>query len=347
MMGSEVLVFEEGTDLETVHRESRLLDKIKTRGGLPRIGLTTNGSFRRIVDGEQVGKAVAHQLDVIVVDMLEDVSRVWYEKDYDPDEAAFPDCWSHLGDVPASDVKKAGAPKCSKCKYNIEGSGNKGKGKACRYYRRVAVLIPGLGDELYQIGFASKSLFGDPRDGWYPFEKYKNFLKANKYGPDTVVTRVRYELDDPHDSTMKVKFKAMRALTQEEADYVTAAQEGGETDQFLKLTAFEASAESEAAEEAPVEEKLELPDAPPEAPAGNPFDADGSEPAEEAAPPKAKPRAKAKAKPQAKAAPTDPFADEEAPPTVKTKPAKAEVVEEEDADLGDIVDEWVQAKDSG
>ena len=39
-----------------------------------RIQTNTNGTFKRIVGGEQIGKAVPHQLDVIVVDLLTDPS---------------------------------------------------------------------------------------------------------------------------------------------------------------------------------------------------------------------------------------------------------------------------------
>ena len=92
---SNITIFEEGSSLPTVKRASRLADKISSGGGLRRIQTNTNGTFKRIVGGEQIGKAVPHEINVIIVDMLKDVSREYYASEYDPEgKATLPDCWS-------------------------------------------------------------------------------------------------------------------------------------------------------------------------------------------------------------------------------------------------------------
>ena len=72
---SNITIFEQPNSLPTVKRESRLADKISSGWGIRRIATNTNGTFKRIVGGEQIGKAVPHEINVIVVDMLKDVSR--------------------------------------------------------------------------------------------------------------------------------------------------------------------------------------------------------------------------------------------------------------------------------
>jgi len=55
---SNITIFEEQSGFATVKRESRLADKISSGSSLRRIQTNTNGTFKRIVGGEQIGKAV-------------------------------------------------------------------------------------------------------------------------------------------------------------------------------------------------------------------------------------------------------------------------------------------------
>ena len=236
-MSNAVSIFEDKSGLATVRRESKLADKMGSGGGsLRRIALNTNGTFRRIVGGEQIGKAIPHELNIIIVDLLKDVSRVYYEGEYDPDaKPSAPDCFSNLGDKPDVNAKDAQASACSSCPQNVVGSGIKGKGKACRFQRRLAVLA--VGDpkgEVYQLAVPAKSLFGKGVGNEHPFESYKNFLRANGEGCDTVVTKVMYDLDA---DTMELKFKAVRHLTEAEVELVEAAQADPETQRYVVLTA--------------------------------------------------------------------------------------------------------------
>lgn len=52
---SNITIFEESSSLPTVRRESRLADKISSGTSLRRIQTNTNGTFKRIVGGEQIG----------------------------------------------------------------------------------------------------------------------------------------------------------------------------------------------------------------------------------------------------------------------------------------------------
>jgi len=266
---SNITIFEDQSSLPTVKRESRLADKIGSGTSLRRIATNTNGTFKRVVNGEQIGKAVPHEINIIVVDMLKDVSREFYASDYDPEgKASLPDCWSADGRTPDAKAPNRQGSGCATCSMNIDGSGAKGRGKACRFKRRIAVLVEGdpTGD-IYQMSFAAKSLFGKGVGNEHPFESYCNYLKANGEAPDTVVTKVMYDLDA---DTLTLKFKAVRHLTQDEADLVDAAFASGEAQRYIQLTTSEvdgAKAQPVKAIEAP---KATLFDAPEEEEAAEP-----------------------------------------------------------------------------
>lgn len=231
-----VTIFQDSSNLPTVRRQSRLAEKISVGNSLRRIQTNTNGTFKRIVGGEQIGKAVPHALNVIVVDQLSDVSRTYYAEEYDPKgEAKLPDCWSNDGRTPDARATNPQSTACKTCEMNVAGSGAKGKGKACRFRRHLAVIVEGdPSGEVYQLGLAAKSLFGDAVGNTYPYEAYARFLKANGEGPDSVVTRVMY---DTEADTLTLKFQAVRHLTQEESDLVDAALADPETERYVQLVA--------------------------------------------------------------------------------------------------------------
>lgn len=235
---SNVTIFEDQSSLPTVKRESRLAEKISSGTSLRRIATNTNGTFKRVVNGEQIGKAVPHELNIIVVDMLKEVSREYYASDYDPEgKASLPDCWSADGRNPDAKAPNRQGSGCATCPKNIDGSGTNGRGKACRFKRRIAVLVEGdPSGDIYQMSFAAKSLFGKGTGNEHPFESYCNYLKANGEAPDTVVTKVMYDLEA---DTLTLKFKAVRHLTQEESDLIDAAFASGEAQRYIQLTTSE------------------------------------------------------------------------------------------------------------
>ena len=210
------------------------------RGGVSRIATNTNGTFKRIVKGEQVGKAIRGEFNAIIVAMLAKPGRSYYASAYDPDaKPTLPDCWSDLGDVPVAGAANKQAANCANCPQNISGSGTNGKGRACRFQRKVALLLEGdETGEIYQFQIPAKSLFGDGEGNTHPFESYCRFLVANGTAPDMVVTNIAYNLDA---ETMELVFSPVRPITDEEYDAVAAAQADPNTDKLIRLTAGEAA----------------------------------------------------------------------------------------------------------
>jgi hypothetical protein len=121
------------------------------------------------------------------------------------------------------------------CPKNVKGSGSNGQGKACRYERRLAVLVAGdSSGDIYQITVPGGSLFSNNEGNRYGFEGYKKFLLANNAAPDTVVTSLIYDLET---DTAKLWFKAASYLNVQQAAAVDVAQKDPTTDRYLKLTA--------------------------------------------------------------------------------------------------------------
>jgi hypothetical protein len=276
---SNITIFEESTNLPTVRRESRRMDRMSSTSGVSmrRIGLSNGRTFKRIVGGEQIGKSVSDQLEVIIVDWMPEPSRKFYLAAYDKDaKATLPDCWSNDGVKPDAGSKNRQQDTCASCLKNVKGSGTNGKGKACRYERRLAVLIAGdPSGDVYQIAIPGASLFADTEGSAYGFESYRKFLMANNEAFDTVVTRIVY---DTEADTAKVRFKATRHLTEVESGLVDLAQDDPETERYIKLTV--GAVDGAAAPKQQAAKTLTL-ESKPEAPATNPFGDDDEEDVEE------------------------------------------------------------------
>jgi len=195
----------------------------------------SKGVFRRIVNGKEAGKIKDGHMNVIVINALPKVSRQFYATAFDPDAApTLPDCWSNLGDVPDPKAANKQAASCATCQQNIDGSGTNGKGRACRFNRRVAVLLEGdMSGDVYQFNIPAKSLFGKGTGNTHPFESYIKFLPANGESVDRIVTQISF---DENETADVLKFTPVRHLTDEEIDVVEAAQSTAESKTVIQLT---------------------------------------------------------------------------------------------------------------
>lgn len=237
---SNVTIFKNQTAVSTSTRALSDLAKSLTTSGVTsrRIQTNTNGTFKRIVNGEQIGNAVRGEINVIILDLLPKVSRTFYKEKFDPNkEATLPDCWSNLGDRPETNAPNPQASNCADCKMNIAGSGENG-GRACRFQRRIAVLVEGdTSGDVYQFNVPAKSLFGKGTGNVHPFESYIKYLLANGESPDNVVTNVRF---DDNAATMELLFTPIRNISDEEYEMVKTAQANPQTKRYTMLTVAQA-----------------------------------------------------------------------------------------------------------
>lgn len=238
---SNVAIFkQQGAVSTTGTRElSDLAKSLAASTTTRRIQTNTNGTFRRIINGEQIGNAIRGEINVIIVGALSKVSRTYYENEYDPDAPpTLPDCWSNLGDKPEAAAGNKQHTNCADCPQNIVGSGKNGVGRACRFQRRISVLVEGdSSGDVYQFNVPAKSLFGKGTGNVHPFESYVKFLLANGESPDNVVTNVSYDLNA---KTMELLFTPLRNISDEEYELVRVAQAKPETKMYTMITVAQA-----------------------------------------------------------------------------------------------------------
>lgn len=236
---SDLTIFKQQNAVTTGKRE--LSDLAKTLSSVTttrRIQTNTNGTFRRVVNGEQIGNAVRGEINVIILHALPKVSRQYYSKPYDPDgEPTLPDCWSNLGDKPEAAASNKQHANCADCPQNIKGSGGNER-RACRFQRRISVLVEGdSSGDVYQFSVPAGSLFGKGTGNVHPFESYVKFLLANGESPDNVVTNISYDLNA---KTMELLFTPLRNISDEEYELVRAAQSKPETKMYTMITVAQA-----------------------------------------------------------------------------------------------------------
>lgn len=267
---SNLAIFKNAGAVSNIRRPvSELTKSVATTTSVRRIQTNTNGTFKRIVGGEQIGKAIRGEFNAIIVSMLPKVSRTFYAGKYDPNaKPTLPDCWSNNGDVPEAKAPRRQAANCASCPNNIDGSGENGKGKACRFQRRVALLLEGdVSGDVYQFNIPAKSLFGKGNGITHPFESYVRFLAANEESIDYVVTNIAYNLDA---DTMELQFTPVRPITDAEYELVVAAQADPATQRMVQLTVSEADGATAPATKAKpimIEQQVEEDEEPPMKPA--------------------------------------------------------------------------------
>jgi hypothetical protein len=330
---SNLAIFKDQNAVSNIRRPvSDLTKSVATSVAVNRIQTNTNGTFKRFVKGEQVGRAIRGEFNAIIVSMLPKVSRTFYAGKYDPDaKPTLPDCWSNNGDVPEAKATNRQAANCANCPKNIDGSGENGKGKACRFQRRVALLLEGdVTGDTYQFNIPAKSLFGKGNGITHPFESYVRFLAANDESVDYVVTNIAYNLDA---DTMELQFTPVRPITDAEYELVLAAQADPATQRLVQLTV----AEADGATAKPAKPKQQV------------IEQEEEEEEEEEAPP-AKPAKRAE-KIEKAATPAwlddgdDEEEEEEAPKvTAKRAPKKVETVKATN-DLAGVLDAWADEDD--
>lgn len=94
-------------------------------------------------------------LDCVLIDMNPHISKVWFDKPFDPNgDWTPPDCWSDNGIGASRQASRPQSALCSTCPNNVWGSAVSnisGKGtKACHDVQKFALLIPG-DDTVYQL----------------------------------------------------------------------------------------------------------------------------------------------------------------------------------------------------
>lgn len=203
-----------------------------------------NGIFRKVVGGEEMGK-VKGDLNVVIVNASPHVGRIFYSSQWTPDaEPTAPDCFSNDGRSPDPEAASPQATRCDACPQNIKGSGQ-GQSKACRYSRRIAVMLEddfgtALEGEVYQMNLASKTLFGDSgSDRHFTFENYAKYFANNGKSVDHFVTQLSF---NEHNDNQSVLFSPVRYITKDEYMVTSKAAESEAVRKMVVMTPYQADA---------------------------------------------------------------------------------------------------------
>lgn len=222
-----------------------------------------NGMFRKEIGGKEMGK-VKGDLNVIIVNSSPKVGRIFYAKMWTPDvEPTAPDCFSNDGQTPDAKAGNPQAERCDTCERNIKGSGQ-GNSKACRYSRRIAVVLEDdfgtpLEGEVYQMNLASKSLFGEsPSDNTHMFESYVKYLGNNGKSLDWYITRLGFNEDNDNQSLL---FTPIEHINRNQYDVVSKVGNTPAVQKMVTMTPFEAQTSGTQKLSAPnkVEDAIEEP----------------------------------------------------------------------------------------
>lgn len=220
---------------------SDLTKQLAGKTGVKRI-VPKNGIFRKVVGGEEMGK-VKGALNVVIVNASPHVGRIFYAKQWSPDaEPTAPDCFSNDGQTPDAGSANPQADRCDACQQNIKGSGM-GNSKACRYSRRIAVVVEeefgtSLEGEVYQMNLASKSLFGEsPSDNTHTFENYTKYLANNGKSLDYVVTQMSFNEDNDNQSVL---FTPIRFINKGEFGVTSKLGSKPEVQKLVVMTPYQA-----------------------------------------------------------------------------------------------------------
>lgn len=286
--------------------EDNLTDKIAGSGGARRISIEGN-VFREIIGGKEVRVSEDRAMQVVVVNAAA-VSRTYYAGTYVKGQKMKPTCWSSDTQAPDTQVPEdqRQARFCKDCPQNIKGSATQGEGRACRFSQRIAVVLAGdngIDNNIYQVSLPATSVFGDADGQKMPLQAYGRFLKAHNTHVISVVTEMRFDSA----GQMKLVFKPVRPLNEDELRSVIALREHPDTLKAITMTVSQMDQSDEAGQKAaPVAEPVK--DVP-----------------------------KVEAKPQPKAEKVEPEVIDE-PKKVVKKTAATEVTEK--TDLADIVGDW-------
>lgn len=200
------------------------------------------GVFRLLVNGQQVAAIEDRFLDVVIVRAAPNIGRTFYAKAYDPEAATGPDCWSADGEKPDKSSSSPQSTACVTCDQNKGGSGQ-GSSRACKYSQRLAVTLANdISGDVLQLQLPAMSIFGKEEGENRPLQAYARYLVAQGYGPETLVTRMRF---DTKAESPKLYFKPMRWLTEEE--YAEAQRQGDTEDAKRAVTMTVAAVDKVAA----------------------------------------------------------------------------------------------------
>jgi len=205
-------------------------------GGFPVISIKgkvfhiQRGDVRELVTKVGTDDEPAPSLEVVILSVNPNKSKVYYNTGFIEGSVAKPTCYSNNGVAPAEDAEEQQSKKCNVCPHNQWGSritDSGGKGKACGDSMRLCVAAAGMINDpmLLRVPAATLKTLG----------LYGTQLSKRGVEPQYVITKVGFDYNVAHPA---LTFKAVRFVEEAELALVedTLVEESELIDQITGVT---------------------------------------------------------------------------------------------------------------
>lgn len=195
------------------------------------------GVFRKIVGGKEVAALEDRHMNIVFVKLSHNPSRTYYTERYEEGAKISPVCWSSDSKKPDAEVKSPQATTCDKCQWSIKGTGQDGKGTACRLSWRTAVVLPSdpAGDVM-QLVIPAASVFGDEESGRWPFRSYVQMLASHNISAQAVVTKMSF---DTKAASPRILFNPVGVVSAEDLQTVREQGASHAAESAVKMTVYQ------------------------------------------------------------------------------------------------------------
>ena len=201
------------------------------------------GVFRKIVGGKEVSTADSAVMNIIIIKMAHNPSRVYYKDSYEEGKRVSPVCWSNDSKKPDEEVRKPQAKSCHTCPNSVRGSGSGGVGTSCRLSWRVAIVLANDPEgDILELVLPSNSCFGKEEQSKWPFKTYIQMLADNNVSAGRIVTKMQF---DPNSAKPRELFSPVEAAEDWVLEVVKDQAENQAAHNAIKLTVYQVDDEED------------------------------------------------------------------------------------------------------
>jgi hypothetical protein len=195
------------------------------------------GVFRKIVGGKEVSTADSAVMNIIIIKMAHNPSRVYYKDSYEEGKRVSPVCWSNDSKKPDVEVRRPQAKSCHTCPSSVRGSGFGGVGTSCRLSWRVAIVLANDPEgDILELVLPSNSCFGKEEQSKWPFKTYIQMLADNNVSAGRIVTKMQF---DPNSAKPRALFSPVEAAEDWVLEVVKDQAENQAAHNAIKLTVYQ------------------------------------------------------------------------------------------------------------
>ena len=201
------------------------------------------GVFRKIVGGKEVSTADSAVMNIIIIKMAHNPSRVYYKDSYEEGKRVSPVCWSNDSKKPDEEVRKPQAKSCHTCPNSVRGSGSGGVGTSCRLSWRVAIVLANDPEgDILELVLPSNSCFGKEEQSKWPFKTYIQMLADNNVSAGRIVTKMQF---DPNSAKPRALFSPVEAAEDWVLEVVKDQAKNQAAHNAIKLTVYQVDDEED------------------------------------------------------------------------------------------------------